>query len=157
MIRDCLLYTSSPTTTPAPRRGLPGWLWLLGGLLGLLLILGAASMIFLRAGQGSGQEVVDPSVPEPATPLPSITRTPSPQTPVPAVPIDQSNATQVQALTRADAHTGGALAVDFDPQKPEVATAGADGAVRFWTVPALTLSRQLNDQRGWVRSVDYSP
>lgn len=147
----------SPTTTPAPRRGLPGWLWLLGGLLGLLLILGAASMIFLRAGQGSGQEVVDPSVPDPATPLPSITRTPSPQTPVPAVPIDQSNATQVQALTRADAHTGGALAVDFDPQKPEVATAGADGAVRFWTVPALTLSRQLNDQRGWVRSVDYSP
>lgn len=144
-------------TLPAPRRGLPGWLWLAAGLLGLLLLLGAASMLLLRSGQGVGEEVVDPVVASPSTPLPGITRTALPETPVPAVPIDQGNAAQIQPLTRAEAHTGGALAVDFDPQKPEVATAGADGAVRFWTVPALTLSRQVNDQRGWVRSVDYSP
>jgi hypothetical protein len=142
---------------PPARGGRPGWLWPLVGLLGLLLLLAAAGSLLLNRGGGAGEEVIDPDISLPGTARPPIVRTPLPRTPVPATPIDQSNAASVQALTRADAHTGNALAVDFDPQRPEVATGGADGRVRFWTVPDLTLSRQLDDQRGWVRTVDYSP
>ncbi|MBP6786030.1 MAG: hypothetical protein KA170_00475 [Candidatus Promineofilum sp.] len=156
--REAAPPTPTPTgpATTARRGGLPGWVWGLLGLLAVLLIIGAASTMLLNRGLDSG-EAVDPDFPAPATALPAVTRTPPPQTPVPAVPIDQRNATQVQALRSADAHTGGALAVTFDPQKPELATGGADGRVRFWTVPSLTLSRQLDDQRGWVRAIDYSP
>lgn len=149
-----------PTPTPAPaarRGGRPGWLWGLLGLLAVLLLFAAGNLLLFNRGQDEGEAVVDPGVSEPATPLPAVTRTPLPQTPVPAAPIDQRNAAQVQALFQTDAHTGGALAVAFDPQKPELATGGADGRVRFWTVPDLRLSRQLDDQRGWVRAIDYSP
>lgn len=145
-----------PPTAAAPRRSLFDWVSVLGGLAFLSMLIVAIFLLLGGAGF-PGEDVVDPSIPNPATPLPGITRTPIPQTPMPATPIDQRNAAQVQPLTQADAHTGGALAVDFDPQKPEIATGGADGSVRFWTVPDLTLSRQLNDQRGWVRSIDYSP
>ena len=146
-----------PTTVtrPAPSRGIPGWLWALGGL--LLLLLGAY-FFFNRPlfSLPPPAEEVDPGVAVPATPLPSITRTPLPQTPS-STPIDRDNAAQLQPLYQVDAHTGGALAVGFDPLKPEVASAGADGSVRFWVLPDLTLSRQLDDQRGWVRTLDYSP
>lgn len=142
----------TPVTHPAPSRGIPGWLWALAGL---LLLLVAASTFFLARDRPT-EEVVDPAVPAPSTPLPSITRTPVPQMPAAAL-IDRANAGQVQALYQTDAHTGGALAVGFDPLKPEVASAGADGRVRFWVLPDLTLSRQLDDQRGWVRTLDYSP
>lgn len=153
---DPTTYRPRPTS-PRPSRpagGLfPGWLWALAGL---LLLLGAASFFLLSRPQPTG-EVIDPGVPVPATPLPAVTRTALPQTPDPAAPIDRANAAQVQPLFQADAHTGGALAVAFDPLKPEVSSAGADGRVRFWVLPDLTLSRQLDDQRGWVRTLDYSP
>ena len=143
-----------PTSAARPAGGIPGWLWLLGGLLLLLLIAASA---FLLTRQQAGGEVIDPAVTAPSTPLPPVTRTPLPQTPAPATLIDRANAAQVQALYQTDAHTGGALAVGFDPLQPEVASAGADGRVRFWVLPDLTLSRQLDDQRGWVRTLDYSP
>ncbi len=150
--------TTGPRPTsvarPAPSRGIPGWLWALGGLL-LMLLAGAS--VFLLARERPTGEVVDPAVPSPSTPLPPVTRTPLPETLIPPAPIDRGNAAQVQALYQTEAHTGGALAVGFDPLKPEVASAGADGRVRFWVLPDLTLSRQLDDQRGWVRTLDYSP
>lgn len=156
--------TSDTTTGPRPTsvarptasRGVPGWLWALGG--SLLLFLLGAYFVFNRPlfSLPPPAEEVDPGVAVPATPLPSITRTPLPQTPS-STPIDRANAAQVQPLFQAEAHTGGALAVGFDPLKPEVASAGADGSVRFWVLPDLTLSRQLDDQRGWVRTLDYSP
>ncbi|MCA9868094.1 MAG: hypothetical protein KC410_16530 [Anaerolineales bacterium] len=157
--REAAPPAPTPDTTPAPvarRGGLPGWLWGLLGLLGFLLLFGVASLLLLNRGLDVS-ESVDPTLPVPITAQPAVTRTPLPQTPIPAVPIDQRNAAQIEALFSADAHTGGALAVAFDPQKPELATGGADGRVRFWTVPTLTLSRQLDDQRGWVRAIDYSP
>lgn len=127
------------------------------GLLALVVLFLAAAAFLSRSFQAPPGEEIDPGVVVPATPLPPVTRTALPQTPVPAASIDRGNAAQVQALYQADAHTGGALAVAFDPLKPEVASAGADGRVRFWVLPDLTLSRQLDDQRGWVRTLDYSP
>ncbi len=152
--------TPATPTPPAPGRRVAAAARLVvaaGRFAGLLLIFAAGRLPVTIAGQDPGEAVIDPGLPEPATPLPAVTRTPLPQTPVPSTPIDQRNAAQVQALLSTDAHTGGALAVAFDPQRPELATGGADGRVRFWTVPDLTLSRQLDDQRGWVRAIDYSP
>ena len=157
--REAAPPTPTTQTVPAPaarRGGLPGWLLGLLGLLVILLLFAAGNSLLFNRDVEPG-EAVAPALPAPATPLPAVTRTPLPQTPVPPAPIDQGNAAQVQALFSADAHTGGALAVAFDPQRPELATGGADGRVRFWTVPDLTLSRQLDDQRGWVRAIDYSP
>lgn len=154
--------SGTTTTPPRPARsgGLPAWLRLLGALLALLA-LGALAIIFLtRAGGQTAAETPEAAFPEPSTPLPPVTRTPLPETPEPATPIDQSNAAALQPLARADAHTGGALAVTFDPARPEIATAGADGVVRFWAWIApdnLTLSRQLSVGGGALNTVDYSP
>ena len=146
----------SATPTPAPRSGSRWWLI---PLLGLLLV--ASSLFFVTQFiQGGGGEVVNPSIPDPATALPPVTRTSMPPgLSGPATMIDQRNAAAIQPLAQADAHTGGALAVTFDPARPEIATAGADGDVRFWAWSAwnLTLSRQLNVGGGALNTVDYSP
>ncbi len=142
----------------APRSGTPGWLRWLIPLLGLLLL--SLAFLFVQFGRDAGGEVVDPSIPDPATALPPVTRTSMPPgLPGPATAIDQRNAAAIQPLAQADAHTGGALAVTFDPARPEIATAGADGSVRFWAWAAwsLTLSRQLNVGGGALNTVDYSP
>lgn len=153
-----------PATRPAaPRSGSPGWLRWLIPLLSVLLLLVVSTFVFatrFMANQGSGEEVVDPSIPDPSTPLPPVTRTPlPPELPQPATSIDQKNAAALQPLAQADAHTGGALAVTFDPVRREIATAGADGSVRFWAWAAwsLTLSRQLDVGGGALNTVDYSP
>lgn len=158
--------TPRPDTEPAPlptapRKGLPAWFWPLLIALGLFLL--ASSFFFERfmISPGAGEEVVvDPSIPDPSTPLPPITRTPlPPELPAPATSIDRMNAAALQPLAQADAHTGGALDVTFDPARPEIATAGADGSVRFWAWAAwgLTLSRQLDVGGGALNTVDYSP
>ena len=149
---------AQPSPRPEPSRRAPAsGLWWLMPLLGLLALL-ALAFAFVRFGRGI--EVINPSIPILATALPQITRTPMPpELPTPATAIDQRNATSLQALAQADAHTGGALAVTFDPARPEIATAGADGSVRFWAWSAwnLTLSRQLDVGGGALNTVDYSP
>ncbi len=141
--------------SPAPSHGLSRWLPWLAGLAALLLVGWAVASWFPRV---TAPEVGRPS-PEVVTPLPPVTRTPLPEPEVaqPDETIGRENAGKVAELRRVDAHTNGALDVAFDPDRPEVATSGVDGVVRFWVVPTLELSRQLNDQPGWVRALAYSP
>jgi hypothetical protein len=165
---------TAPPSRP-PSRRLPAWVWGVLGLLGVLLLV----FLFTRAISDGD----DPGVPPPATelpppaatatattipdvaepsdlatPLPLVTRTAVPDTSEPPPPIDARNAARLQPLQETQAHTGAALAVDFDPQKPEVATAGVDGQTRFWALPGLTLSRQVAaPDSSWVRTVAYSP
>lgn len=151
---------AQPSPRPEPSRRVPAsGLWWLMPLLGLLVLL-ALAFAFVRFGRDITGEVINPSIPNPATALPQITRTSlPPEVSLPATAIDGNNATTIQPLAQADAHTGGALAVTFDPARPEIATAGADGSVRFWAWSAwkLTLSRQLDVGGGALNTVDYSP
>jgi hypothetical protein len=166
--------------SPPPSRRLPAWVWptWVWGVLGLL---GVLLLVFLFTQAFSDSD--DPGLPPPATelpppaatatattipdvaepsdlatPLPLVTRTAVPDTSEPPPPIDERNAARLQPLQETQAHTGAALAVDFDPQKPEVATAGVDGQTRFWALPGLALSRQVAaPDSSWVRTVAYSP
>lgn len=147
----------APSGCAAPLRGIKlGWVL---GLIGLLLVLGLCAVVLIFV-PFSRNQTGDPSD---GTPIPGITntapvtRTVSPTMPDEADPIGPHNVAQLAATKEITAHTGGALAVAFDPQAPELATTGADGHVRFWILPDLAPGRVVDVGRGWLRTVDYSP
>jgi hypothetical protein len=139
-------YPAAPQTR---RRGFP---WgILAGLIGLALLAAAILFVLPNLSQ-TPQETEDPG-----PPAASITRTvPAPES-LPFAPIDERNASGLTKSHTVNGHTGPALALAFDPRGGELASGGADGVVRFWALPDLTLADDLTDQNGWVRTVAYSP
>lgn len=152
-----------------PRPALPGWAWALA-VLGGVLLCAAATFFVLNLGRDvNGQAAGDTPValtqlpPTTLTTPPNVTEIAPSRTPTLSpetggnLPIDFRTAATIKPLSEVQAHTGGALAVAFNPQKEEVATAGADGHVRFWSTPNLAPLREISIGEGLVRTVDYSP
>jgi len=73
------------------RKGLPGWVWILGGVILLALIVGGVVMFGRGAGIGAVAEATATPTQEPATDAPSPTDTPAPtatETEVPPTPTE---------------------------------------------------------------------
>lgn len=61
---------------------------------------------------------------------------------------------QVRALP---GHTKGVYQLAKHPTQPRIATAGADGMIRLWTLPNGTPQRTLIGHKDWVYALTFSP
>jgi len=89
----------SPTTESSMPAAAGGWLvaGMLGTLLLLTLLVGAAGLIFLGAGRGSGEASPVAAAQVPVVPAPAV---PAPAVPVPAVPDAAAPVPQAAAASR---------------------------------------------------------
>jgi WD40 repeat protein len=83
--------------------------------------------------------------------MPSRTPTPAAQS------IQPGNREDVTILSGIEGHSGPVLEVAFSADGRFLASAGADGTIRLWSVPSGRLLTTIEAHTGWVQTIAFSP
>ena len=85
--------------------------------------------------------------------MPTPSRTPTPA----AQSIQPENREDVTVLSGIEGHSGPVLGVAFSTDSRVLASAGADGMIRLWSVPDGRPLNTIEAHTGWVQTVAFSP